>query len=78
MGQLSRINQEVFGEDGGTTEFGVIGSDAAGSPDTTKDLAEIQSLSQYKGGLYAITAGAALFTFTGVTTAMKMHRIARV
>lgn len=59
MAQLSRANQLVFGSTGGTTEFGKIGSDAAGTPETTKDLEAIQSLSQYLAGLYGITASAA-------------------
>lgn len=59
MAQLMRVDQKVFGDTAGTTEVGVIGSDAAGSPDTSKDLAEIQSLPQFRSGLYAITASAA-------------------
>jgi len=51
----SRINQLIFGDTGGTTEFGQIGSESAGSPATTKNLDTIQALSQYAGGLYDIT-----------------------
>jgi hypothetical protein len=58
MAQLSRALQKIFGNTGGTSEFGKIGSEAAGSPSTTKDLDLIQSLSQYLQGLYAITASA--------------------
>lgn len=55
MSKLTRINQKIFGESGASTEFGKIGSESAGTPETTKDLAEIQSLSQYDGGLYDCT-----------------------
>lgn len=58
MAQQSRHLQKIFGSTGGTSEFGRIGSEAAGSPTTTKDLDNIQSLSQYLLGLYAITASA--------------------
>lgn len=58
MAQQSRHLQKIFGSTGGTSEFGRIGSEAAGSPTTTKDLDNIQSLSQYLQGLYAITASA--------------------
>ena len=60
MAKLDRKNQLVFGSTGGTTEFGKIGSDAAGTPETTKGPRRpIQSLSQYLAGLYGITASAA-------------------
>lgn len=59
MADLGRFVQKIFGSIGGTTEFGKIGSDAAGSPATTKDIAEIQSLVQYDGGLFDITADGA-------------------
>lgn len=55
MAQLTRVLQKIFGETGGTGEFGRIGSDAAGSPTTTKDIATIQSLAQFSQGLFAIT-----------------------
>lgn len=58
MSLLSRVKQKIFGETASSSEMGKIGSDAAGSPATTKDLALIQSLSQYAAGLYAITASA--------------------
>jgi hypothetical protein len=54
MSQLSRAIQKIFGIDGATSEFGQIGSKAAGSPATTKNLTTIQSLSQYDDGLPAI------------------------
>ena len=59
MADLSRVLQKIFGTSGGSTEFGQIGSDAAGSPTTTKDLTTIQALSQFEGGLFDITADAA-------------------
>lgn len=55
---ILREEQKIFGETGSNSQFGKIGSDAAGSPETTKDLAEIQSLPQYSGGLFAITDSA--------------------
>lgn len=58
MANLARKLQKVFGDSGGATEFGKIGSDALGSPATSKDLDDIQSLAPYEGGLYDITASA--------------------
>jgi len=58
MGILTRVKQKIFGDTGDPSQFGKIGSEAAGSPATTKDLALIQSLSQYLSGLYAITGNA--------------------
>jgi len=55
MAKLSRIVQKIFGSSGGGSEFGQIGSLAAGSPTYTKDLDTIQSLTQYLSGLFAIT-----------------------
>lgn len=59
MAKLARKLQKIFGETGGATEFGKIGSDALGTPATSKDLDEIQSLSPFEGGLFDITANAA-------------------
>lgn len=58
MAKLSRVNQKVFGETGGTSEFGAFGSDALGTPTTTKNLDTIQSLAPFLQGLYAATASA--------------------
>lgn len=58
MAKLTRVLQKIFGSTGATSEFGEIGSQAAGSATTTKDLATIQSLSQFLEGLYAITNSA--------------------
>jgi hypothetical protein len=58
MAKLSRVNQKVFGETGGTSEFGAFGSDALGTPTTTKNLETIQSLAPFLQGLYAATASA--------------------
>jgi len=58
MAKLTRVLQKIFGSTGSTSEFGEIGSQAAGSATTTKDLATIQSLSQFLEGLYAITNSA--------------------
>lgn len=60
MSKLSRVIQRIFGETGGTGEFGVFGSNAASPPGTnTKDLTQIQSLSQYLQGWFSATASAA-------------------
>lgn len=59
MSKLSRIIQRVFGQDGGTSEFGQFGSNAASPPGTTtKDLTVIQALQQYLDGWYSATANA--------------------
>jgi hypothetical protein len=58
MAKLPRILQKVFGRTGSTSEFGKFGSEAAGSPVTTKDLDTIQSLSQYDEGLFSATNSA--------------------
>jgi len=59
MAEIVRKEQKIFGESGGTSEFGQFGSDAAGTPTTTKDLDQIQALSQFAGGWYDATANAA-------------------
>ena len=56
MAALPRILQKIFGSSGASTQFGKIGSEAAGAATTTKDLSLIQSLSQYLDGLFSITA----------------------
>lgn len=59
MSKLSRVIQRIFGETGGSGEFGVFGSNAATPPGTnTKDLTTIQSLSQYLQGWFSATANA--------------------
>jgi len=55
MAKLSRVLQKVFGSSGGSSEFGEIGSLAAGAAVYSKDLDTIQSLTQYLSGLFAIT-----------------------
>lgn len=56
MSLLPRALQKIFGQTGGTSEFGQIGSKAAGLPITTKDLETMQSLTQYLQGLSAIVS----------------------
>jgi hypothetical protein len=56
MGILTRVRQKIFGDAGGSGEFGKIGSKAAGSPVTTKNLETIQELSQYDLGMNAIVS----------------------
>lgn len=58
MAALTRVKQLIFGSGAATAQFGKIGSKSAGTPINTKDLAQIQSLSQFLNGLYAITANA--------------------
>ena len=55
MAKLARKKQKIFGSTGDVSQFGQIGSDAAGTPTTTKDIDTIQSLAQYLSGLYSIT-----------------------
>lgn len=54
MAQVTRAIQRIFGSSGGTAEFGVIGSAAAGTPQTNKDITTIQSLTQYLQGYFSI------------------------
>lgn len=58
MALLARTLQKIFGSTGGTGEFGEFGSDSAGAAVTTKNLATIQSLSQYDQGWFAATDNA--------------------
>ena len=55
MALLSRVIQRIFGETGGVDEFGEIGSRAAGTPQTTKNLTDIQSRAQYLLGWFSTT-----------------------
>lgn len=55
MARLSRAIQRIFGESGGVDEFGEIGSRAAGNPQTTKDLTDIQSRVQFLQGWFQTT-----------------------
>lgn len=55
---LARVKQKIFGETGGTSQFAQFGSESAGSPVKTKNLATIQALSQFANGLFAATNNA--------------------
>ena len=55
MADKARAKMKVFGESGGTSEFGKFGSDAAGLAVTTKDLATIQSGTEYSRGWFGAT-----------------------
>jgi hypothetical protein len=55
MAKLSRVLQKIFGSSGGGSEFGQIGSLAAGAPAYSKDLDTIQALTQFLGGLFSLT-----------------------
>jgi len=54
MSKLSRAIQKIFGDYGGTGEFGKIGSKAAGAAATTKDITTMQELTEYLQGMNAI------------------------
>jgi len=56
MALLTRALQKIFGLSGGTSEFGQIGSKAAGTPVTTKNLETMQDLTEYEEGLSAIVS----------------------
>lgn len=55
MAILARVDQKIFGSTGDPANFGQIGSQTAGTPANTKDLATIQALAGYLAGLQAIT-----------------------
>lgn len=57
MPQLSRIYQKLFGSAAGSGQIGKFGSLAAGSPATTTDPAQMQSLSQWDSGWYGAIVG---------------------
>ena len=60
MSKLTRVIQKIFGQDGGSGEFGQFGSNAASPPGTTtKDLTVIQALQQFLDGWFSATASAA-------------------
>lgn len=56
MALLPRALQKIFGLTGGASEFGKIGSKAAGAPVTTKDLELMQTLTEYDQGMNAIVS----------------------
>lgn len=58
MAQLTREHMKIFGISAAATQFGQIGSLAAGSPVNTKDIDTIQGLGQYDNGFFAITNSA--------------------
>lgn len=55
---LTRVKQKIFGETGGTSQFAQFGSESAGTPVKTKNLATIQALTQFSNGLFAATDNA--------------------
>lgn len=57
MAKLSRIYQKIFGSSGSTSDFNEIGSAAAGTPVTTKNLETIQSASNFLDGWAACILG---------------------
>lgn len=50
MTTLTRVTGKVFGSDAPNDEIGVFGSAKAGSPQNSKDIATIQSLTAYEKG----------------------------
>lgn len=57
MAKQPRIFQKIFAENSGLAQVGKFGSLAAGSPQTTMDLAQVQSLSQFRGGWFSAVLG---------------------
>ena len=57
MAALTRVLQKIFGSSAGTDQRGIIGSFAAGTPTTTVDPLEMQSLSNYLAGWYSVVVG---------------------
>ena len=55
MAQLDRNIMKVFADTAGVDEVGEIGSRAAGNPQTSKDITQIQSRSQYDLGWFQTT-----------------------
>ena len=57
---LDRKYQKIFGKNAEVTDLGVVGSKNAGNPDTSNDVEELQSLSNWETGLRAqVTASEA-------------------
>lgn len=50
---LERKYQKIFGKNAEVTDLGIVGSKNAGSPDTSNDVEELQSLSNWETGLRA-------------------------
>lgn len=48
---LSRVFQKIFGKNAESTDMGIVGSKANNNPQTSKDLALIQSLSNWESGM---------------------------
>ena len=53
---LSRVFQKIFGKNADATDMGVVGSKANNNPQTSKDLATIQSLSNWESGMRNIVS----------------------
>lgn len=53
---LSRILQKIFGKNAESTDMGIVGSKASNNPQTSKDIAEIQSLSAWESGMRNIVS----------------------
>jgi hypothetical protein len=57
MPKLPRIFQKIFGSNAGVDQIGKFGSLAAGTPEYTTDLAEVQELSNFDDGWYGAVLG---------------------
>jgi microcystin-dependent protein len=57
MAKLPRVYQKIFASSAGTGQIGKYGSLAAGSPATTTDPAQMQSLSNWLGGWFSGVVG---------------------
>ena len=53
---LSRVLQKIFGKNAEQTDMGVVGSKANNNPQTSKDIATIQSLAAWESGMRNIVS----------------------
>ena len=56
MALLNRVFQKIFGKSADSNDMGVVGSKANNSPQTSKDIATIQSLSNWESGMRNIVS----------------------
>lgn len=57
MSKITRVFQKIFGSTAGTDQIGKFGSFAAGTPEYSTDLAQIQSYSNFLEGWYGAVLG---------------------
>ena len=56
MALLDRVFQKIFGKSADSNDMGIVGSKANNNPQTSKDIAEIQSLSNWESGMRNIVS----------------------